>query len=369
MDTNDIDSNSANINSGGTGYDRLFVRNMLESSLRIGLAFLLLILTYDIIRPFIIPLIWGGIIAIAAFPLTQWLQQRMGGRRGWASTLITLVFILVLVVPCFLLTDSLLAAVKNVTGQLQNGGLKVPPPSASVAEWPLVGEKVYQGWLLASENLQAALTQAGPQLKTLTSKVLASIGSGVTGVLMFVLSLLIAGGFMAYAESTGAAAHKFFLRLGGDKPGGEWADLTVATVRSVLLGVVGVAVIQSALCAVGLFAAGVPAAAVWSAIILFLAIAQIPALLVIGPMIAWAYSAMDGTTATIFAVWMLLAALSDNVLKPMLMGRGLDIPMPVILMGAIGGMIAAGIIGLFAGAVVLSIWYKLFSAWLEQDSH
>ena len=155
----------------------------------------------------------------------------------------------------------------------------------------------------------------------------------------------------------------------GGSPGGEWAALCVATVRSVLQGVVGVAVVQAILCGIGLFAIGIPGAPIWTAIILFLAIAQLPAILVVLPCIIWAFGgSVDTTSATIFAVWMMFAALSDNVLKPLLMGRGLDIPMPVILLGAIGGMIASGIIGLFAGAVVLSIWYKLFKEWLQQES-
>jgi predicted PurR-regulated permease PerM len=352
-----------------TSFDKLFVRNMMESSLRIGLVFILLVMTYDIIKPFMIPLIWGGIIAIAAFPLTRWLERRLGGRRGLASTLITLGFIVVLVVPCFMVTESLLVSVKSASAELQDGGLKIPPPSANIAEIPLVGEQIHQAWSLASSNLEAALKEVQPQLKAGISKAVAAIGNSLVGVLMFVVSLIIAGGFMTYADSTGAAAHKFFIRLGGPKPGGEWASLCVATVRSVLQGVVGVAVVQAVLCAIGLVVMGIPAAAIWSAIILFLAIAQLPAIIIIGPIIAWAYGNYDGTSATIFAVWMLLAGFSDAVLKPMLMGRGLDIPMPVILIGAIGGMIAAGIIGLFAGAVVLSIWYKLFGAWLEQGSH
>ena len=189
------------------------------------------------------------------------------------------------------------------------------------------------------------------------------------GILMFVISLLIAGGLMTYAESSGAAAQRLFVRIGGATPGGEWASLSVATVRSVLQGVVGVAIIQAVLCAIGLFAFGVPGAAIWSAVILFFAIAQLPALIIVAPIIAWAYSSSDGTSATIFAVWMLLAGASDNILKPILMGRGLDIPMPVILFGAIGGMIAYGIVGLFTGAVLLSIFYKLFGEWLAQESH
>ena len=147
-----------------------------------------------------------------------------------------------------------------------------------------------------------------------------------------------------------------------------WQNAWSATVRSVLQGVVGVAVIQASLCALGLFIMGVPGAPIWSAIILVFGIAQLPAILIILPMVVWGFSAYDTTPAVIFAVWMIFAAISDNFLKPILMGRGLDIPMPVILIGAIGGMIASGIIGLFAGAVVLSIWYKLFAEWLAQDS-
>ena len=142
----------------------------------------------------------------------------------------------------------------------------------------------------------------------------------------------------------------------------------MATVRSVLQGVVGVAVIQTILCSIGLVVMGIPGAPLWSAIILFFAIAQLPALVIVAPIIAYAFSAYDTTPAIIFTVWMLLAGLSDNILKPILMGRGVDIPMPVILIGAIGGMIASGIIGLFAGAVILSIWYKLFGTWLAQEA-
>ena len=356
-------------NDNNTGFDKLFVRNMMESALRIGLVFILLIMTYDIIKAFLIPMVWGGIIAIAAFPLTRWLEQRLGGKRGLASTLVTIFFILALVVPCFMVTESLLTSAKAASTNLSQGNVQVPPPPEMVAGIPLIGEKLDAVWSQANSNLDELLQQAKPQIKAGISKAVATIGSGMVGVLMFVVSLLIAGGFMTYADSTGAAAQKFFIRLAGPKPGGEWASLCVATVRSVLQGVVGVALVQTILCAIGLVVMGIPAAAVWSAIILFLAIAQLPPIIIIGPIIAWAYGNYDGTSATIFTVWMLVAGFSDTALKPMLMGRGLDIPMPVILIGAIGGMVAAGIIGLFAGAVILSIWYKLFGAWLEQESH
>jgi predicted PurR-regulated permease PerM len=349
-----------------TGFDRLFVRNMVESALRIGLIFILLMMTYDIIRPFLIPIMWGGIIAIAAFPLVKRLEGLLGGRRGLAASLLTLLFILALVIPSYQLTEALLRSAKSVSAQLGHGELQIPGPKQSVADWPVVGERIYSAWSLAHENTQEAIEKIAPHLRTAATKTAAVVGNGLASLGMFVISLLIAGGFMSYAESSGAMAHRLFLRLGGDKPGGEWAKMCVATVRSVLQGVVGVAVIQTALCAIGLFALGIPGAPIWSALILFLAIAQLPTIIVAGPIIVYALSNYPTTPAAIFTVWMLAAGFSDTFLKPMLMGRGLDIPMPIILIGAIGGMISAGIIGLFAGAVVLAIWYQLFLSWLDQ---
>lgn len=351
-----------------TRYERQFVRNMVESSLRIGLIFILLVFTYDIIKPFVVPLTWGGIIAIATFPLTRRVEGWLGARRGLASTLVTLFFIALLVTPCYLLMDSMVEALRTLSTGIESGTLDVPEPPDRVADWPLVGEKLHALWAAANANLEALLTEIQPQLKELASRAMASAGRGLMGVLMFIISLIIAGAFMTYAEPCAAMTNRVFVRLGGEVPGGEWADLCKATVRSVLQGVVGVAVIQTILCAIGLFVMGIPLAAIWCAVILFLAIAQLPGIIVVGPIIVYAYSAYDPTPATIFTVYMLLAGFADTPLKALLMGRGLDIPMPVILIGAVGGMVASGIIGLFAGAVILSIWYKLFLAWLEQQA-
>ena len=233
------------MDNDSTSFDPQFVRNVIESALRLGILFVLLLLAYDIIKPFITPIIWGAIIAIAAFPLVRWLEPKLGGRRGLAATLVTLFFLLALVIPTWVVTD---AAV---------GGLKK-----------------------ASTDLESFALANATQLKELAGKLLRQIGGSLVGVMVFIVSLLIAGGFMTYAESCGTAAHRFFVRVGGLNPGGEWAPLTVATVRSVLQGVIGVAVIQTVLIALGLFVMGVPGAALWTAIILVLAIAQLPARLV-----------------------------------------------------------------------------------------
>jgi predicted PurR-regulated permease PerM len=351
-----------------TEYDPLFVRNMVESALRIGLLLVLLSFSFDIIRPFMTPILWGAIIAMAAFPLVKWLQPKIGGKRGLAATLVTLFFILALVLPTWSVTTTGIGGLKKAQVALEDGDVKVPPPPAGVQDWPLVGEKVFGVWSAANQDLEGVLSKATPQIKELITTLLKRVGSSLLGVLMFVVSLIIAGGFMAYAEPCGNAAHRFFVRVGGPQMGGEWATLTVATVRSVLQGVVGVAIIQTILIAIGLFVAGVPGAPIWTVIILFLAIAQLPPLIILLPIMGYVFSTADTTTAVIFTVYQLVAGASDSFLKPMLMGRGLDIPMPVILIGAIGGMIMSGIIGLFAGAVILSIWYKLFGLWLEQEA-
>ncbi|MCB1705005.1 MAG: AI-2E family transporter [Halioglobus sp.] len=362
------ESNMDSKNSGA-GYDPIFVRNMIESFLRIGLVLMLLTLAYDIVKPFTTPILWGAIIAMAAFPLVKWLEPKVGGRRGLASTLVTLFFIVALVAPTWSVMDATVGALKEASVALEEGRYKVPPPSAKVQDWPLIGERLYSVWSNASNDLEKFAADNSSQLKEVATGVVKRIGSSLVGVLMLVAALIIAGGFMTFAESCGSAAHRFFVRVGGLSPGGEWAPLTVATVRSVLQGVVGVAVIQTIIIAIGLFVMGVPAAALLTVIILFLAIAQVPTLIVLAPIMIYVFSTADTTSAVIFTVYQLVAGASDNILKPMLMGRGLDIPMPVILVGAIGGMIMSGIVGLFAGAVILSIFYKLLMLWLEQQPH
>jgi len=349
-------------------YDPLFVRNMIEATLRISLLALLLTVTYQIIRPFTVPILWGAIIAIAAFPLVRWLESWLGGRRGLAATLVTLSFLLILVIPAWSVTEATVTGIKQLSAALENGDLRVPPPSDNVLEWPVIGENLHSAWSSASSDLETFILARAHQIKEISSFVLKRLGNSLLGVLMFVISIIVAGVFMTFADGCSSAAKRFFVRVGGLSPGGEWAPLIVATVRSVLLGVVGVAVIQTTLIAIGLFVAGVPGAPLWSAIILVLAIAQLPPLLVVAPITIYVWSTADTTTAVIFTIYQLFAGASDNVLKPLLMGLGLDIPMPIILVGAIGGMIMSGIIGLFVGAVIMSIMYKLVGMWLAQEA-
>lgn len=352
--------------SDGSSANKQFIDNMVESALRIGLIFVLLFWSYQLISPFLIPILWGAIIAVALMPVVLKLKALLGGRHATAATLVTLLGVALLVAPTIILSDSIVGSVQTVATQFEQGDIDIPKPPPEVAEWPFIGEPIHQIWTLASENLEAALQQIEPQLKATGSWLLSQIASSLVSVLMFVISIIVAGLFMAKADTVVPAVKRMATRLVGDQ-GSEWVDLSGATVRSVVQGVLGVAVIQAFLAGIGLFVMDVPAAGLWTVLVLLLAIMQLPPILILGPIIAYVFSYADTTPAVIFAVWSVMTSFADTVLKPLLMGRGLDVPMPVILMGAIGGMLMNGIIGLFSGAVVLAIWYKLFGVWLSSE--
>ncbi|MBR9874636.1 MAG: AI-2E family transporter [Vibrionaceae bacterium] len=343
---------------------KIFISNMVESAIRIGLIFVLFMFTYDIIRPFILPVIWGAIIAVALLPVTKRLQRAYGGRRGLAATTIALLGIALLVTPLVMVSGSIYDGATHALQVLQSGDVKIPGPKPSVADWPLVGGKLYDTWTLFSTNLEQAIQTFMPQIKSALTSLLGMMGGALGSVLLSILSLAIAAGFMTYSESLASGLTTIAIRTAGDNAK-SWATLIAATIKSVLLGVVGVAAIQALLIGAGFFVFGVPAAGLLTLILMILCIAQLPALLAVLPVIGYMYMTQDSTTATLFTVWAIVGALSENLLKPMLMGRGVDTPMPIILIGAIGGMLFYGIVGLFLGAVILSIWYELFVWWLH----
>ncbi len=343
---------------------KLFISNMVESAIRIGLVFVLFMFTYDIIKPFILPVIWGAIIAVALMPITLKLQRMYGGRRGLAATTIALLGIALLVVPLIMVSASIFDGATHALEVLQSGEVKIPGPKASVADWPIVGDKLYSVWTLFATNIEQAIQTFMPQIKSTLTSLLGMVGGALGSVLLSILSLAIAAGFMTYSESLSSGLTTLAIRTAGDNAK-SWTTLIAATIKSVLLGVVGVAAIQALLIGAGFFVFDVPAAGLLTLILMILCIAQLPALLAVLPVIAYMYMTQDTTTATLFTVWAVVGALSENLLKPMLMGRGVDVPMPVILLGAIGGMLFYGIVGLFIGAVVLAIWYELFVWWIS----
>jgi predicted PurR-regulated permease PerM len=211
------------------------------------------------------------------------------------------------------------------------------------------------------------MEKMSPQLKSVGTWLAGSISNLVGGFFVFIFAIIIAGIFMATAESGYDFSCKVFKRIFGTK-GQDMLDNSIATIRSVVNGILGVAFIQALLVGLGFFVADIPGTPVLTLIVFLLAIIQLPPLIIVLPVIIYAFPSMDTGPAIVFTVWSLVAGASDNILKPLLLGRGVNIPMLVILIGAIGGMVAGGIIGMFAGAVILALAYQLFLDFMERDS-
>jgi predicted PurR-regulated permease PerM len=351
-------------NSSQSADDRVFQARALEAAIRISLLLLLVLWCFNILRPFILPVLWGSIFAVALYPLFLKLQSVFGGRKKLAATLMTLAALAILIAPAVMLSQSLVEGSRALSEEINAGTLTIPPPSDKVKDWPLIGEQLDSAWSLASSNLDATLDQFRPQLEVAGKKLL-SLAAGVgVGILQFIISIIIAGVLLVYAHGGSQLIEAIAGRILGEKSGRDFVDIAGATIRSVAQGVLGVALIQSILAGIGLMVMNVPYAGLWALLVLLLAIVQLPTLLILGPIIVYVFSVAETVPAVLFMIWSIIVTLSDNILKPLFLGRGMDIPMLVILLGAIGGMILSGIIGLFIGAVVLAVGYTLFMAWL-----
>jgi predicted PurR-regulated permease PerM len=350
--------------SATSAENELFLTRAVETAIRIGILGVLVYWCMLIIGPFVVPIVWGIIIAVALYPTLQRVEKLLGGRRKLAATLVTILMILVLVIPSILLTETLVTGLTSLADGLRDGSLKVPPPPADLETWPFFGEPLAKSWSLASSNLEKALQQFGPQLKDIGIGLLSAAGEIGLALLLFIVSIIISGLLLANAEAGGRMAEKIAIRLIGER-GIEHVRIAELTVRSVARGILGVAAIQSLLAGIGLLVAGIPGAGLWALVCLLLAIMQIGPLPVMGLAVVYMFATADTLPAVLFLVWSLIVIASDNVLKPMLLGRGVDVPMLVILIGALGGFITSGIIGLFVGAVILALGYRLLMAWME----
>ncbi|NVK40506.1 MAG: AI-2E family transporter [Oceanospirillaceae bacterium] len=346
---------------------KLVSRDLMDLFIRLGVIVALVAICLRIFAPFMGLLTWALILAVALYPLHQRIARSLGGRQGRASTLMILVFVLLLVVPAALLGSSLANHIFETYSAIENNTLQVSPPEPSVAEWPVIGESVYTAWSAVSADLPAFVAENMAQLKAY-ARVGLSMAGGIAGdVLLLLGALIVAGVMMAYAESGGEAIGRIIARFAGPKEGPRLHKLSTATIRSVAVGVVGVAFIQSLLMGTSFLLAGIPAAGLWALVTLVFGILQLPGLLIALPAIGYLWSMGDGSTVAnvVYTVLILASALADNFLKPMLLGRGVEAPMPIILLGALGGMIASGIVGLFIGATLLAVGYVVFMEWVH----
>lgn len=342
-----------------------FSKNAVEAVIRISLIALMVYWCVMIFRPFIMPVLWAIIIAVAIYPLYLKFEALFGKKKKLALIIFTLIALSILLVPSVLLLGSLVDTAQTLAAKLQEGGLHIPPPPADVASWPIVGKTIFSIWSGASENLVDTLSQFAPQLKSVGAWLLSAAAGAGGSVLQFIVSIIIASVFIANAESEKLFSRSLFVRVAGEA-GKDFSELAGATMRSVAQGVLGVAFIQAVFAGIGLLVMDVPGAGLWALGVLLLAVVQLPPILLLGPIAIYMFTITDTVPAILFFIYSFVVSASDAFLKPLFLGRGMEIPMLVILIGAIGGMMMSGIIGLFIGAVVLAIGYELFMAWLKQ---
>ena len=287
----------------------------------------------------------------------------MGGKPKLTSFLIVFITICIIFIPSWFLIDTLIGEVKELKVSFDINGFSLPPPTENVKEWPLIGERVYDLWQSASINLEQTIKQYSDQLRGFGQIVFKGALSTAGGIVQILASFIIAAIILVYGEA-GEAIRKFFRKLAGDR-GDEFADITMKTVSSVLKGVIGVAFILAVLHGILFMLAGVPHYGIWVLVVFVLGMLQLPLLFVTVPIIVYLFAVKSTTAAIIWTILLLLAGVSDNFLKPILLGKGSPVPTLVIFIGVIGGFILSGFIGLFTGAIVMSLGYKLLMGWMD----
>ena len=349
------------------------IREMIKKDLtdiliRMALVGFLVFMSMKVFSPFMGLMLWALILAVTLFPLHQKLANRLGGKQGRAATILVLSGILFLGIPTVMLSSSMVDFVQEVHTDFKNDSITIKEPAPSVAQWPLVGEKVYEVWGQAAKNLPALLKKLRPQLEDFAKSALGFAAGMAGGLFQFLFSMVVAGIMLAYGKSGSESMLKIIIRLAGHKKGGTLHKLSTATIRSVAMGVIGVSTIQALLFGLGFIFIDLPGAGIIALVILVFGIAQLPAIIFTIPTVAFIWWSGDSTLSNvIFTVYFVLTGFVDNVLKPIFLGRGVDAPMPVVLLGALGGMITGGLLGLFVGAVFLSLAYVIFMTWVDDE--
>ena len=348
---------------------KMLAHDLMQVYVRLFLLLTVAWFSVEVFAPFLALALWSLILAVSLYPLNHWLAVRLHLSEGKAAVIFICIAFLVIGIPAGLLGASLAEHVGEWVMALSEQGFTVPEADPAVAEWPVIGAPLYDLWHRAHEDLVSAAQMIQPQLIAGGRFLLAAAGNTLLALVLLFIALLIAGFMMANATPGGQQMRRLLVTFSDPARGEEIHELVVATIRSVSNGVVGVAVLQALALGVGFLVLDVPAAGVLALLVLFLGVIQLPSSLVILPVLAWLWLVADGSTVThvLGTIYLFAAGVADGFLKPILLGRGVETPMPVVLVGALGGMAAEGLIGLFVGAVMLSVSYKLLMVWVDHS--
>lgn len=339
---------------------------IIQLVIKLGLLALLIVWTLLLIRPFVPILAWSVVLAVALNPVFQGLAKFLGGRAKLAAVILTVIMLAILIGPATWLGLGAVDGIQDLAGQLTAGEVVVPSPPQTLKDWPIVGPQLYGLWGQASTNLRSLLREVVPHLKPFAATLLGLAGNAGVGTIKFLLSVAVAGVLFPCGPQLVAAGRDFLSRIVPEQSE-HFLDLAGATIRAVSQGVIGVAIIQALLAGIGFKLAGIPSAGLLAFVVLLLSIVQIGGAIVIIPVIIWIWTDKEFSIALVLTVFLLIVSVLDNILKPLIMGRGLTTPALVILIGVIGGTLTHGIIGLFIGPIILSVAWELMVAWIRTE--
>ncbi|NJN42893.1 MAG: AI-2E family transporter, partial [Flammeovirgaceae bacterium] len=320
---------------------------------------------FQILKPFLSPLIGGSILAVTLYPLHVRLTSWLKGKKNWSAVMITLLLLSILIVPAITLLISTASEFKHIAIAYREGDIFIPPPAEAVKAWPLIGEQAYGYWSEAANDLGEMISRHKEEVKSIAVIALDLLASTGNGLVVFTLSIIVGGFFLAFSSTAGAFARSVFINLAGSQ-GESMLEISRTTVQNVAKGILGVALIQAMLAGLGMGLAGIPLTGLWVLICMILAVVQIGILPVSIGVIIYIWNTAEPLTAGLLTGWMILIGLVDNVLKPYLMGKGSSVPMLVVFLGSLGGFIVDGFMGLFLGAIFLSLGYILMMDWLNK---
>lgn len=342
-------------------------RFTIDVAIRLGLIATIVYVSLLLLQPVAPLLLWAIILSVAVFPLFNMVRRRLHVRDGLAAALFSVLLLVLLLTPVMILAGSAIDSLDAYARMLLRGEHVVPPPPESVRDWPMVGNRVYEFWLNGSNDIRALLTAHVGQLASAGRWIGRVAAGGFLEVLQFAGAIIVAGILLAYSDELLETVRGLAGRV-ADKRGRHFLEIAGSTIRNVSQGVIGIALLQSALLGIGMLVAGVPFAGPITFVCLVLAIVQVGPNIIMIPVIIWSWMYLPALHAGLFTVYTLPLLLLDNVLRPILMARGLPTPMAVILAGVICGTLAGGLIGLFVGPVVLSVFYDLLVAWIASGA-
>jgi predicted PurR-regulated permease PerM len=334
----------------------------IDLAIRFGFIGLLGYLSFRVITPFLTIGLWSAILAVALYPLFQRLAGRLHPRL--AAGVVTLLCLMIVLGPLTWLCFGAIDGIRMLAEAADTGKLAIPLPPEAIKAWPVIGERLHGWWSLAANNTMAALGEVLPMLKPVATKLLDIAQGALFSLLELIVAIVIAGLLFTRGPQFVDVLSAFLNRVLSNR-GKEVVQLAGATIRNVSRGVVGISMLQALLGGAGFLAAGIPAAGVLTLVALVLGIVQIGPTILFVPIVVWGWMTMQTTHALIFTAYMIPVGLVDNLLRPLLMARGLTTPMPVIIVGVIGGTLAYGIVGLFFGPIVLSVAWAVLASWVQ----